>query len=121
MQLPLGFNTPSPNKVCKLRKWLYGLHQAPRQWFAKLSAKLSDYGFVRSYVGYSLFNYRKGSTLVALLAYIDDIILADNDSHICKEFKVYLNLSFRIKDLGPLKYFQGIEVPKDLLIYLMPG
>jgi len=34
MRLPLDFSSSSPTKVCKLRKYLYGLHQTPRQWFA---------------------------------------------------------------------------------------
>jgi len=46
MRLPPSFKTVGTNKVCKLQKSLYGLKQAPRQWFAKLSSKLSAYGFV---------------------------------------------------------------------------
>jgi len=115
MRLPPGFTTVSPNKVCRLRKSFYGLRQAPRQWFAKLSSKLGEYGFVRSYADYSLFTYRKGKIFLALLVYVDDIILAGNDSQACKGFKEYLNSYFRIKDLGPLKYFLGIEVARGPL------
>jgi len=79
MRSPLGFTTTFPNKVCKLRKSLYGLRQAPHQWFAKLSCTLCYYGFVRSYADYSLFTYRKGTTFMALLVYVDDIILAGNE------------------------------------------
>jgi len=45
-----------------------------------------------------------------LLLYVDDIILVGNDHLACQEFKDYLNTCFQIKDLGPLKYFHGIEV-----------
>ena len=41
MQLPPGFKSSDPTKVCRLRKSLYGLKQAPRCWFAKLSAALT--------------------------------------------------------------------------------
>ena len=112
MHMPPGFSSSSPTKVCKLRKSLYGLGQAPRQWFAKLSATLAHYDFVRSYADYSLFTYRKGKVFLALLLYVDDIILAGNDPQACSEFKTYLNNCFRIKDLGPLKYFLGIEVAR---------
>ena len=48
MKMPPGYYARKPNCVCRLRKSLYGLRQAPRQWFAKLSSKLENYGFVRS-------------------------------------------------------------------------
>ena len=56
---------------------------------------------------------------MALLVYVDDIVLASNDRHACDEFKSYLHSCFSIKDLGPLKYFLGIKVapgPKGLFL-----
>ena len=113
MRLPPGFSPSGANKVCKLRKSLYGLKQAPRQWFAKLSSKLLEYGFVKSYADYSLFTYRKGDIFMALLVYVDDLVLTGNNPVACAEFKSYLNSCFHIKDLGPLKYFLGIEVARS--------
>ena len=107
---PLGFKCNCENKVFRLKKSLHGLRQAPRQWFATHSSKLCAYGFVRSYANYSLFTYRKGVTFIALLIYVDDIALTGNDTKACKQFKIYLNTYFNIKDLGSLKYFLGIEV-----------
>ena len=49
MTLPLGFRIPNSKKVCRLRKSLYGLKQASRLWFAKLSSKLMEYDFHKSY------------------------------------------------------------------------
>ena len=49
---------------------------------------------------------------LALLVYVDDIILAGNDFQAFTEFKAYFNDCFRIKDLGPLKYLLGIEVAR---------
>ena len=65
MRMPPGFKSGHPNKVCKLRKSLYGLRQAPRRWFAKLSSTLCEYDFVRSYANYSLFIYPKGEIFMA--------------------------------------------------------
>jgi len=112
MRLPPGFSSPGPDKVYKLQKSLYGLRQALRQWFAKLSFKLCAYGFVRSYANYSLFVYRKGEVFMALFVYVDDIILAGNNTEARTEFKSYLRTYFSIKDLGPLKYFLDIEVAR---------
>jgi len=47
-----------------------------------------------------------------LLVYVDDIVLASNNAHATKVFKAYLNACFSIKNLGPLKYFLGIEVER---------
>jgi len=112
MMLPPGFRTPSSHKVCRLQKSLYRLKQAPRQWFAKLSSKLLEYGFVRSYVDYSLFTYRKDDVCMALLVYVDDLVLTGNNFKACAEFKEYMNHYFHIKGLGSLKYFLGIEVAR---------
>jgi len=47
---------------------------------------------------------------MALLVYVNDIVLTGNDAEVCKKIKIYLNECFTIKDLGPLKYFLGVEV-----------
>ena len=119
MKLPPGYTASTPNKVCRLKKSLYGLKQAPRQWFAKLSSKLCEYGFVKSYADYSLFTYRRGEVFMVLLVYVDDIVIATNNSQACQKFKQYLHHCFSTKDLGPLHYFWGIEVargPKGLFL-----
>ena len=113
MTLPPGFKSSYGNKMCKLQKSLYGLKQAPRQWFAKLSSKLLEYGFVHSYADYSLFTYHKNGVFLALLVYVDDLVLTGNDSTACFAFKAYLHNCFRIKDLGPLKYFLDTEVARN--------
>jgi len=82
-----------------------------RQWFAKLSSKLLD--FMHSYANYSLFTYKKDGKFMALLVYVDDLVLTGNDPSICASFKQYLNQCFYIKDLKPLKYFLGIEVARN--------
>ena len=90
MTMPPGFTCGQPHQVCQLEKSLYGLRQAPRQWFAKLSSKLCECSFVHSYTDYSLFTYRKGDVSMALVFYVDDIALASNDSEACKVFKTCL-------------------------------
>ena len=72
-----------------------------------------NYGFAKSYADYSLVTYRKGDNFMQLLVYVDDLILTGNSSVACSKFKEYLNSCFQIKDLGPLKYFLGIEVARS--------
>jgi len=113
MTMPPGFYTSNPHNVCRLHKSLYGLKQTSSQLFAELSSKLLEYGFVRSYTDYSLFTYKKDSKFMALLVYVDDLVLTGNDSSLCASFKQYLNECFYIKDLRALKYFLGIEVARN--------
>ena len=54
MEVPLGLDAPH-GSVCKLRKFLYGLKQASRRWFAKLTNALLENGFTQSASDYSLF------------------------------------------------------------------
>jgi len=49
---------------------------------------------------------------MALLVYVDDIVLASNDTQATQNFKRNLHTCFSIKDLGTLKYFLGIEVAR---------
>ena len=111
MKLPPGF-TVSRDKVCKLNKSLYGLKQAPRCWFSKLVTALKNYGFTQSYSDYSLFDYTQKDVRLHVLVYVDDLVIAGNDSKAITKFKEYLSDCFHMKDLGPLKYFLGIEVAR---------
>ncbi|KAK3035101.1 hypothetical protein RJ639_032603 [Escallonia herrerae] len=69
---------------------------------------LKDY----SHADHTLFTYRKRDVFLSVLVYVDDLILAGNNSTPCSSFKLYLNDCFKLKDLGPLKYFLGIEAAR---------
>lgn len=112
MQLPPGFKTDDPSKVCRLRKSLYGLKQSPRCWFAKLSNALKSFGFVQSYEDYSLFSFIEANICLHILVYVDDFIIAGNDISTIHRFKNYLHKCFKMKDLGKLKYFLGLEIAR---------
>ncbi|KAL0361118.1 UNVERIFIED_CONTAM: Retrovirus-related Pol polyprotein from transposon RE1 [Sesamum radiatum] len=109
MMLPPDFSS-SPGKVCKLRKSLYGLRQAPRNWFPKLAFALKSFGFVQSYADYSLFSYNHDGVILQMLVYVDGLIIAGNNSSYVIEFKIYLSTCFHMTDLSVLKYFLGIEI-----------
>ncbi|KAJ4769875.1 Retroelement pol polyprotein-like [Rhynchospora pubera] len=113
MRLPPGFSSQHPGKVCRLRKSLYGLRQAPRMWFSKLNAVLQAYGFIQSYADYSLFTLERKDISLAILVYVDDLVIAGNNSKAIGQFKQYLSSTFYMKDLGALKYFLGIEIARS--------
>ena len=96
--------------VLRLKKAIYGLKQSPRAWYNKLSTTLNGRGFRKSELDHTLFTLTTPSGMVALLVYVDDIIITGSDKEGIKATKEFLKSMFEIKDLGEMKYFLGIEI-----------
>lgn len=109
MVLPPGFESSKPNQVCGLLRSLYGLKYASRQWNAKLTTALLQVGFRQSKADPSLFTKGDGDNFTALLVYVDDILFASASIDSIQTLKAFLDDTFKIKDLGTLGYFLGIE------------
>lgn len=109
MKVPQGIDNPD-NKVCRLKKSIYGLKQASRQWFAKLVSALIAQGFIQSKNDYSMFIKKTDSGMCIAAVYVDDVILTGTDQLAIANLKSFLHQEFSIKDLGNLSFFLGIEV-----------
>nr|GEY34662.1 retrovirus-related Pol polyprotein from transposon TNT 1-94 [Tanacetum cinerariifolium] len=110
MTVPKGYNQSLPlNTVCKLTKSLYGLKQANRQWFEKLTTFLIHLGFKQSYMDTSLFTISHKGSLTSLFINVDDILLTSPDASFITFIKAKLHDKFSIKNLGPLNHYLGIE------------
>ena len=70
-------------------------------------------GFTQSISDHSLFIKSHGHSFLALLVYVDDIIIASNDQAAVDNLKSALSKRFKMKDLGALKYFLGLEVARS--------
>lgn len=83
MTLPPGYKIQGEHKVCKLRKSLYGLRQASRQWNAKFSNVMIECGYSQSQNDHSLFFKHDGTSFTLLVVYVDDIVITgNNDCHL---------------------------------------
>ena len=110
VEQPPGFVDPAyPNHVCKLHKALYGLKQAPRAWFNKFTNFLLEYGFTCSSADPSLFTYHHGDQTMALLLYVDDVLVTGNSQSLVDALITALSLQFAMKDMGDIHYFLGIQ------------
>jgi histone deacetylase 1/2 len=98
-----------PNHVCKLEKSLYGLRQAPRAWFLRLTNKLKSISFLGSQADHSLFVYHHNSILIYFLIYVDDIIITGSDIGSINQVITLLQGDFAVKDMGELNYFLNNE------------
>jgi hypothetical protein len=111
MQQPPGFvDSKLPHHACKLHKSLYGLKQAPRAWFEQFTSHLLTLGIVASIADPSLFIFHHNGIVLYLLLYVDDIILTGNDSTAIGTLITQLASNFELKDLGPLRYFLGLQI-----------
>ncbi|GAU15685.1 hypothetical protein TSUD_109430 [Trifolium subterraneum] len=110
MKIPQGLEGVAANKACKLVKSLYGLKQASRQWYAKLSKFLTTIGYVQMPADPTLFTKSHDSQFTALLVYVDDVVLTGNCLEEITHTKKHLHEAFGIKDIGILKFFLGLEV-----------
>ncbi|XP_057487612.1 uncharacterized mitochondrial protein AtMg00810-like [Actinidia eriantha] len=109
----------NPEEVCKLKKALYGLKQAPRAWFKKFSIVITSLSFRSSNHDSALFIKVTIAGHILLLLYIDDMVITGDDVAEIDRLKLELTSRFEMKDLGPLRYFLGIEVafsPKGYLL-----
>ena len=110
MRQPPGFEDKEyPEYVCLLHKAIYGLKQAPRAWFDKFSSYLIQFGFVCNTWLPSLFVYQKDRDVIFLLLYVDDMVLTGNNQTLIQRLLKDLSKQFRMKDMGPLSYFLGIQ------------
>ncbi|XP_019232957.1 PREDICTED: uncharacterized protein LOC109213594 [Nicotiana attenuata] len=115
MQAPPGLEVHSPRLVCKLNRSLYGLKQASRQWYDKLTKVLYLRGYTYSMYDYSLFHRKQGSSVVFDLGkFLGLEILYKSDGIIISQRKFVLDL---LKEYECL-HSPGLTSPLDPTIKL---
>ncbi|GJS72047.1 putative ribonuclease H-like domain-containing protein [Tanacetum coccineum] len=98
---PPGFEDPHfPDKVYKVEKALYGLHQAPRAWYETLSTYLLDNGFHRGQIDKTLFIKRHKDDILLVQVYVDDIIFGSTKKEMSTEFEKLMHDKFQMSSMG---------------------
>ncbi|GKA37879.1 zinc finger, CCHC-type containing protein [Tanacetum coccineum] len=111
---PPGFVDPDhPTKVYKVVKALYGLHQAPRAWYATLSTFLEKHGYKRGTIDKTLFIKRDKKDIMLVQVYVDDIIFGSTNKSWCDEFEALMQSRFQMSSMGELTFFLGLQVKQN--------
>lgn len=114
MAQPDGYVNPKyPNKVCKLKRSIYGLKQASRSWNICFDEKVKEFGFSKSKDEPCVYVRASGSAVVFLVLYVDDILLIGSDVTTLQEVKTWLGSCFSMKDMGEAAYILGIKIYRD--------
>jgi hypothetical protein len=107
---PYGFVIHEKDShVCRLKKALYGLNQAPRAWYARINGHLMSLGFNKSVDDPNMYYKTVNGESLILILYVDDLFLTAIESLIV-QCKYVLASEFEMKDLGMMDYFLGLEV-----------
>ncbi|GKB59486.1 putative ribonuclease H-like domain-containing protein [Tanacetum coccineum] len=99
-----------PDKVYKVEKALYGLHQAPRAWYETLSTYLIENGFRRGTIDKTLFIKKDKGDILLVQVYVDDIIFGSTKKSLCDEFEGLMHKRFQMSSMGELTFFLGLQV-----------
>ncbi|RVW13644.1 Retrovirus-related Pol polyprotein from transposon TNT 1-94 [Vitis vinifera] len=103
----------SKQLVCRLKRSIYGLKQASRQWYKKFDHVITSFGFKENTVDQCIYLKFSGSKFIILVLYVDDILLASSDVELLHETKRFLSSKFDMKDLGDASFVLGIQIYRD--------
>ncbi|GJV55254.1 putative ribonuclease H-like domain-containing protein [Tanacetum coccineum] len=108
---PPGFKDPNhPDKVYKVVKALYGLHQALRAWYETLANYLLGNRFKRGKIDQTLFIKKQKGDILLVQVYVDDIIFGSTNKDLCTGFEKLMKDKFQMSSIGELIFFLGLQV-----------
>ena len=111
---PEGFTSSEhPERVCRLKRSIYGLKQASRSWNMRFDEAIKSYDFIKNVDEPYVYKKISRSAITFLILYVDDILLIENDVAMLSSIKVRLSKNFSMKDLGEASYVLGIRIYRD--------
>nr|GEW24688.1 hypothetical protein [Tanacetum cinerariifolium] len=114
MEQPEGFVNPKyPNRVCKLKRSIYALKQASRQWNKRFDDEIKKFGFTQNRDEPCVYLKASESNITFLILYVDDILIMGNSIPMLQSVKTYLGKCFAMKDLGEAAYIEKLKLSKS--------
>ncbi|GKC20843.1 putative ribonuclease H-like domain-containing protein, partial [Tanacetum coccineum] len=107
-----GEDPDFPDRVYKVEKALYGLHQAPRAWYETLLTYLLDNEFQRGKIDKTLFIKRHKGDILLVQVYVDDIIFGLTKKELCNAFEKLMHEKFQMSSMGELTFFLKFRFTK---------
>jgi transposase InsO family protein len=112
MQQPPGFEQHGPDVACRLRKAIYGLKQAPKAWYDKISGQLRSLGFSVADADAGLFVLRHNGVPTYLIIHVDDMLVVGPQTAEVRRVKDLLGQAFKVKEVSGGTYL-GMEISRD--------
>nr|GEV69492.1 hypothetical protein [Tanacetum cinerariifolium] len=106
-------NPKFPNRVYKLKRYIYCLKQASRQWNKRSDDEIKKFGFSQNCDEPCVYMKASGSYVTFLILSVDDILIMGNNIPMLQDVKSYLGRCFAMKDLGEAAYIIGIKIYRD--------
>ncbi|GKA87814.1 putative ribonuclease H-like domain-containing protein [Tanacetum coccineum] len=108
---PPSFEDPMfPDKVYKVEKALYGLHQASKAWYETLSTYLLENGYRRGTIDKTLFIKNDRGDILLVQVYVDDIMFGFTKKSLCVEFEHMMHKRFQMSSMRVFTFFLGLQV-----------
>jgi hypothetical protein len=96
--------------MCRLKKALHGLKQAPRAWYSRLDRYLQQAGFRKGNVDTNLYIKVTQDSNLLIEVYVDDIIFGSDDDKLSQKFAKDMQNEFEISLLEDLSLFLGLHI-----------
>lgn len=112
MSQPTRFDDGT-TRVCKLKKSMYGLKQASRDWNRELNSVLVNYGLNRNKADQCVYHLIEGKRIIIVAIWVDDVVIFSNDMDLVSRLKNELSRNFKMKDLGEASQVLGMRIARD--------
>ena len=120
MDQPLSFELKGQEcKFYKLKRSIYGLKEASRQWNLKFHQAMLKDGFTMMEEDHCVYIKRSNNHFIIISLYVYEILRVENDKKLIDVTKKKLSSNFEMKDMGEASYVLGVKIIRDRLKRLL--